>query len=222
MAIAFKTANSAADNTTTGTSLAVALTIAVGDAVVVVVYRAGQAAIGTPTDDGGNTYTQQDISNPGAGGELAIFGCIATATATTITGHYTAGQKTQVLAANYSGVSAIGANHNNNNGTSTTETITQTLAVASNWMVAGLGKANVTAPTPVSGNDRKDQAANSSSSSSLFDNTGSTSVTCSGTITSAAFRAASLELVANLPQFEDDTPPVMRYTGFDPDILIWQ
>jgi hypothetical protein len=197
MAIAFVTQSYAVDNTSTATTLAVPFTVAIGDCIVVAVGRGAAFATAAPTDDGGNTYTKSD-AYVGASTQLAIFTTIATASATSIAANFTAGAKTAVAVAKYSGVGSIGANHGNGGASSqTVETITCTLAATTNWAVAGLAHNGNATPTQQNGTKRVTVStiANTGVTVSINDNTGALSVVCSNTLVSSVVREVYCELV---------------------------
>jgi hypothetical protein len=165
----------------------------------VVVARAANFAIGTVTDNGGNTYTQQ-VSYSGSLPNIAIFTCLAQSYASYITCHWTAGCATAITVTLYNGVGSIGTNKGSASGlsTSTSESITCTLASVNNWAVVGMTHSQSGgAPTSTSGYLRVTSAgAAGNTYTSMADNTGANSVVCSNSYTNTTtFSAVYIELV---------------------------
>jgi hypothetical protein len=128
-------------------------------------------------------------------GNLACFYYTATGSSTSFVATWTTNAQVSMAVEEYSGAAAVNTNFaaNHNNATSASATITVAITAVNNWIIAGLGSANTI--TGSVGNQRQQTTA-STARVTLMDNTSGSigNVTCTGTLTSAAWAAVAIEL----------------------------
>jgi hypothetical protein len=195
MPIAFVQGAVGSFHSTNGT---ISATINAGDTVVVVISVSTSTSPSgvTVSDSGGSTYTLRStlgnvfIFTTAAGGALA---------STSVTVSMATSAWVVVSIGDYSGVSSLGAT-SSNFGSGTAPFVTVSVANSGSWLVGGFGGYGKSTVSSATGSLRESQLAGSGSpgnwvSGTLVDNTGSTSDTCSITLSSSeSWQVAAAEL----------------------------
>lgn len=179
------------NNSAVGVQTLTATYTATNGNIVVVFVNVSTAVTGLAVKDNNNVA----LSAGPVQGNLACFYYTATGGPTSFTATWTTNAQASIAVEEYSGAAAVNTNFsaNHNNGTSATATITIPITATNNWIVCGLGSANTI--TGSVGNQRQQTTA-STARVTLMDNTSGSigNVTCSGTLTSAAWAAVGVEL----------------------------
>ena len=150
-------------------------------------------------DNNSNALTGM-VANPVVSStSVHLYGFYGTAItgATSYIASWTTNATASMVCEDYSGVVAVNSalSGNTATGSSATDSITVTTEDANNWVVCGMGEGIQTLTASV-GNSRQQVTAGASGKSLLLDNTvvSPGSVTCTATLTSAAWAAAVIEL----------------------------
>lgn len=142
MAVAWDSTSghSAAASGSNGSSATVAITAVTGETIILVVAMASAVHITSVTDTASNTWVLL-ASNSGVTGGVELWGVLAakTSASITITAHYSASTKSELLAGQYTGVGSFGQSDANNSGTTSPINTSITIQDASNWVVGGGG-----------------------------------------------------------------------------------
>jgi hypothetical protein len=213
-AIAFvrKASNTAAS----GTDVVITMTVTAGDTIVVTAcINTTTNAVSTVFDSGGSTYTKRTgVTNGGAVGVAEEWSTSAggALSSSTITVRYTTSgsARKNAIAADYSGVVALGLTATNAPANSNNPTISLTTRDPNNFVVSGFAVFAADTYTAQTGNLRE-QVSAAGAASSLTDNTAASasSVTDSNTITtSRSWAAVALELRSTL-----GAPPGLMMRG---------
>ena len=183
------------------TSLAVTITVNVGDTVIVTHTNShGSDTTTAPTDTGGNTYTKCGAVSPNT--TVAMFYALNVSnSATSVTVNASTTDNISASIATYSGVGSIAqCTSNTASGTGTAGTISVTPAATTSWVVVGatnLGNASSCLIT--TGTFRATCYANNQGSTmvSVIDQTGASPMTNAWSwTTSGGWGVVSIELVA--------------------------
>jgi len=171
-------------------------------------FNVGGAVTGlTVQDNHGNLLT----AGPTLGNLASFYQTNVPAVTTSYTANWTTAQQCSLVLEEYSGAPNVNAVGATNSGSSATATISLAITAANNFIVAGMGSANT---LTASVGTQRQQTTAGTGRATLLDNTNATagtSVTCTCTLTSAAWNAIALEIGgAGKPRVDQEVQLVLK------------